>query len=246
MSTELLLLIEVVATFTTLLFINKFLGKEGLIGWIAIATILANVFTVKSALFSFGWGYTEGTVLFASVFLATDFLTERYGKEVANKGVLIGLISSLALIIFGQWQLFYSPAPWSIEMNEALSVVFGLSLRVTISSVVMYFIANRVDVWLYDKLKKKTKGKHMWLRNNVSTILCNCLENFFFMFGAFLFVEGYDVATIFEMAITTSVVEMLVGLLDTPFLYAGMSMVKSDPVKEVPEFVTEESEEILG
>ena len=86
----------------------------------------------------------------------------------------------------------------------------------------------------------------MWLRNNVSTILCNCLENFFFMFGAFLFVEGYDVATIFEMAITTSVVEMLVGLLDTPFLYAGMSMVKSEPVKEVPEFVPEESEEILG
>lgn len=231
MSTELLLLLEIVLTFSALLLVNKFLGKEGLIAWIAIASILANIFTVKSALLSIGWGYTEGTVMFASTFLATDFLSERYGRKEASKGVTIGLIASICLIIFSQYTLLYTPAPWAEDISLSLSAVFAVSLRITVSSVVMYFIANQADVFLYNFLKKKTNGKHMWLRNNVSTILCNCLENFLFMFGAFLGMEGYSPATILEMALTTSAVEAVIGLLDTPFLYLGVSSIKAERVQ---------------
>ena len=103
-----------------------------------------------------------------------------------------------------------------------------LLIRVSISSVIMYIIANLADVYLYSALKKKTQGKHMWLRNNVSTILCNCLENFLFMFGAFLFLPGYDVKTILIMALTTSAVEALIGFCDTPFLYLTRKVCKKD------------------
>ena len=85
------------------------------------------------------------------------------------------------------------------------------------SSMIMYFIANMADVYLFTRLKEKSDGKRLWLRNNVSTILCNCLENFGFI--ALAFAGIYDGKTILIIAASTSVVEFIVALLDTPFLY---------------------------
>ena len=215
MQNVILFVVELIVCFSALLLINKFLAKEGLIAWIAIASILANVTTAKTA-DVFGVTYTLGTILFASTFLATDILTERYGKEAAKKGVLVGMVGTLSLIGATQICLGYLPSAFDYA-HPAMEVLFSLNLRISISSIVMYFIANMADVYIYDALKKKMNNKHMWVRNNVSTILCNTIENFFFMFGAFLGI--YDVKTILVMALSTSAVEVLVGLCDTPFLY---------------------------
>ena len=214
-----LILVEVIVVFSTLIFVNKFLGKYGVISFVGVCTVLANIFTAKSMMLFGDISTTCGTVLFASTFLATDILTENYGKKFATKAIYVGFLSNLLLIITSQLNLYYSPAVWSFEVHDAEKVLFMMSLRVTISSMIMYFISNMVDVYLYDKLKEKTGSKYMWLRNNVCTILCNGLENFFFMYGAFLFVPGYSVTTIFTMALTTTIIEAVIGLMDTPFLY---------------------------
>ena len=75
-------------------------------------------------------------------------------------------------------------------------------------------------MYLYDRLKSRFNGKHMWIRNNLSTILCNCLENFLFMMLAFLGV--YDFKTVMIMALSTSVIEIIAGVFDTPFLYVAI------------------------
>lgn len=215
MPNEFLFFVELVVCFGSLLLINRFLNKEGLIAWIAIASILANILTTKN-IDAFGMTYTLGTIMFSSTFLATDILTERFGASSAKKGVIIGMVATISLIVFTQIGLLYAPS--SIDYIDAsLREVFTLSLRVSISSVIMYFIANMADVYIYNHLKNKMNNKHMWVRNNVSTILCNTIENFFFMFGAFLGV--FEVKDIIMMAVTTSLVEIIVGLLDTPFLY---------------------------
>ena len=67
------------------------------------------------------------------------------------------------------------------------------------------------------ELKIKTQSRMLWLRNNISTIICNCLENFLFMF--FAFVNIYDLNTIISMAIGTSIIEIIIAICDTPFLY---------------------------
>ena len=215
MANELLFFVELVVCFGTILLINKYLQKEGLIAWIAIASILANILTTKN-IDAFGMTYTLGTIMFASTFLSTDILTERYGAAAAKKGVIVGMVGTLSLIVFTQIGLLYAPS-FIDYIDPALHEVFSLSFRVSLSSVVMYFIANMVDVYLYEYLKEKMKGEKMWFRNNVSTIICNTIENFFFMFGAFLGV--FEVKDIIMMAVTTSLVEIVVGLLDTPFLY---------------------------
>lgn len=94
---------------------------------------------------------------------------------------------------------------------------FGWKVPIVIDKDGVIIIANMADVYLFSKLKEKSGGRLLWLRNNVSTILCNCLENFGFIWLAFVGI--YDTETILTIAISTSVIEAIVALCDTPFLY---------------------------
>jgi uncharacterized PurR-regulated membrane protein YhhQ (DUF165 family) len=68
----------------------------------------------------------------------------------------------------------------------------------------------------------------LWLRNNVSTIICNCLENYFFMFLAFYRnpVISMTIQEIFIVGSTTSLIEALIAVCDTPFLYLARKISK--------------------
>ena len=206
---------EVIAVFTGVLFAKKFFGKNGVIAWVAIATVLANIITAKNAML-FGLSTAIGTVMFASTFLATDILSECYDKKDAKKAVLIGLFADAVLIISTQIALLYTPSEFDYA-DGAMRTLFSLNLRISLASALMYFIANMADVYIFNKIKEKMNGKKLWLRNNVSTILCNCLENFGFIFLAFVGI--YDMKTILTIAVSTSIIELIVAILDTPFLY---------------------------
>ena len=212
---EVILIIEVVVVFSLVIMSHFFFRKEGVMAWVAVATILANIITAKNAEI-FGLSTAIGTVMFASTFLATDILSECYSKEDAKKAVYMGLFSNLVLICTTQIALRYTPSPIDYA-DEAMQVLFSLNLRISIASAAMYFISNMADVFLFNKLKDEMHGKALWLRNNVSTIVCNCLENFGFIALAFWGI--YDVKTIITIAFSTSVIELIVAVLDTPFLY---------------------------
>ena len=223
---ELLLFVEIVVVFSLLLLTKKFFGKNGLFIWIAIATVTAEIQVVKS-INIFGLSGTLGNVMFASNFLATDILNELYSKEDAKKGVYAGLWAVIIFIIFTQFMLLFKPN--NIDMaNESMKVLFGLVPRVSISSITMFFIANMADVYIYSKFKEKFKDKKLWLRNNISTILCNSLENFFFVF--FAFVGLYFFKDIMIIALSTTLIEVVIAICDTPFLY--MSKIKFFTCKE--------------
>jgi len=223
---ELVFVAELLIVFGLVLFVSKIFKKEGLIAWVGLASVLANVITAKNADI-FGLSTAIGTVMFASTFLATDILSELYGKKEAKKAIYFGLFSSVVLIIATQVALLYKPSDFDYA-DKSMRSLFGLNLRISISSIVMYFIANMADIYIFDKLKQKTNNKMLWLRNNVATIICNCLENFGFIF--FAFVGIYDMPTILTIALSTSIIELIAALVDTPFLYLA---VRKGKVKNV-------------
>lgn len=92
--------------------------------------------------------------------------------------------------------------------NDSMKVLFGLVPRVSISSITMFFIANMADVYIYSKFK----DKKLWLRNNISTILCNSIENFFFVF--FAFVGLYSFKDIMIIALSTTLIEVVIAICD--------------------------------
>lgn len=215
MSNELLFIVELIAVFCSLLLVKRFFGKNGLIAWVPVVAILANI-QVCESINLFGMSATLGNVLFASSFLATDILSECYGKDTSKKAVLAGIGFMVFFLVISQITLWFSPNEFDMA-HPALEGLFTLSMRTTAASLTMYAIANLADVWLFHKLKDLFKDKKLWLRNNIATITCNCLENFGFVFLAFYGIM--EVPELLSIAITTCVIETIIALLDTPFLY---------------------------
>jgi len=225
----LILFIEIVVVFGVLLLSKKLFGKVGVISWVGIATVLANIITAKNVDIG-GLSVAIGTVLFASTFLATDILSECYSKKDAKKAVYIGLFSNIILIVSTQIALWYIPSKFDYA-QEAMKTLFSLNLRISIASAVMYFISNIADIFIFNKIKDKMNGRHLWIRNNVSTIICNCIENFFFIGLAFWGI--YDFKTILIIAGSTSVIETVVAILDTPFLYMARKIKHGDEIEQL-------------
>ena len=105
---ELLFFLEIVLTFGCVVAAKKIFGKAGLIAWIAIAMILANLTVVKTVNL-FGIDATLGNIMFASTFLAGDMLNENYGRQAAHKGILVGLGGVLVFMVCTQISLLYTP-----------------------------------------------------------------------------------------------------------------------------------------
>ena len=222
MLNSLLIFGEIILAFTGVILSFKFFKKEGVFAWVCVATVLANIITAKTARI-FGMDVAIGTVLFSTVYLATDIISEVYGKKESKKAVKMGLCANIVFILASQIALIYVPSEFDYA-HSFMKDLFGLNLRISIASAVMYYISNLADVYLFDKLKQATNGKHLWLRNNVSTVLCNCLENFFFIFLAFY--GNYDLKTFCSIALCTSAVELICALCDTPFLYLAKKISK--------------------
>ena len=206
--------IQTVIIFSLVVFTEKLFKREGLYVWLSIAIILANI-TVCKMIDIFHYTTSLGNVLFASIFLATDIMSEKYSEKDAKKGVYISVFSGIIFIIVTQLTLLFIPSSEDV-VHDAMKVLFTISIRTMFASMFMFFISNMLDIKLYNYLKKKIPEK-MWLRHNISTILCNCIENYFF--NTLAFIGIFPMSVIISIATTTTVIEIVIALCDTPFLY---------------------------
>lgn len=211
--------VNIIVTFSLVVLIEKLFKKEGLYVWLSIATILANL-TVCKMIGIFQYTTSLGNVLFASTFLATDIMSEKYSKKDAEKGVYLSIFSGIVFIIITQLTLKFIPSSDDV-VNDAMKTLFSISIRTIAASMFMFFISNMADVYLYNKLKQKYPNK-LWLRNNISTILCNCIENYFF--NTLAFIGIFPISVIISIATTTTIIEIVIALCDTPFLYISKKL----------------------
>lgn len=212
-------IISIIATFSIVVCMEKMFKKEGLYVWISIATITANILVCKS-IDILGLTASLGNVMFASIFLATDILSEKYDVKDSRKAVMLAIASQIIFILATTLAVSYIPSETDLS-NESMKTLFSINARVSISSIVMFGASNMLDIYLFEKIKKKFP-KQLWLRNNISTIISNCLENYFFVF--FAFVGIYDYSTILSIATTTSILEIIIAICDTPFMYIAKKL----------------------
>lgn len=218
---ELLLVLSLLISFGATILFLKLFGKSGLFAWIGICAVFANV-EVLILVHAFGMDQTLGNTLFASSFLATDILSELYGKKDANKGVLVGIITTVLFILLSTMWINYVPAEgdWAMPFVKQL---FANTPRVLIASLIAYAVSEAFDVWLYHKwwtLTEKrfgNKDKYLWFRNNFSTLFSQLVNIVIFNFGAFLGI--YSLSQLFSITIACYVIYIVTSLLDTPFIY---------------------------
>lgn len=211
--------ISLLITFGLVVLIEKLFKKEGLFVWIGISTIIANILVCKS-IDVLGFTTNLGNIMFASNFLATDIMCEKYSFKDSKKAIILGVISQVIFVIMTQMALAYIPSSEDLS-NESMKSLFSINLRVSIASIAMYFLSNMADIYLFEKIRKKFP-KQLWLRNNVATIVTNCLENY--LFSIFAFIGIFGIGTIFEIATLASIIEMIIAIADTPFLYLSKKL----------------------
>lgn len=223
---ELLLIISLPLIYGSVLAAYKFFGKTGLFAWTVFATITANL-EVLLLVDAFGIEQTLGNVLFASTFLVTDILSEKYGKKDAQLAVDLGVATSVGFIVLSRLWLCYTPAvnDWAMP---SFQTIFTNTPRVMLASVLVFAIVQRFDVWLYHKWWDYSKRKFgdskrfLWLRNNGSTMVSQLLNTVLYTFGAF---GGlYELPTLISICISSYAVFFVTSLADTPFVYWARTM----------------------
>lgn len=200
---------------TMVLVVFRFFGKSGLFALIVFNLILCNIQVLKT-IELFGLTTTLGNILYASVFFSTDLLGEHYGREEAKKAMLLGFCSLVLAVAYMQIALLFAPAETDFAQPH-LQVVFGALPRVVLASMAAYLISQWHDIWAFHFWKTRTKGRHLWLRNNASTLVSQLLDSA--VFCAIAFLGLFPMAVWLQILISTYLIKMLVAVLDTPFIY---------------------------
>ncbi len=204
-----------IGAFTALVLAEKFFKKEGVMAWMVLATVLANIFLQKSIMVG-EINATLGNILFASNFLATDILTEKYGVKESKRALRLSFFALIFFIAATQLALLFIPSAEDVA-QPAMQTLFTIGARIAVSSLICYYASNLLDIWLFNKIKTKTGDKKLWLRNNVATIISNCIENFALYFLAFGGIM--EPGVLLQMGASASVIEIILAICDTPFLY---------------------------
>ncbi len=212
--------ILLIVNFGGILLAFKIFKKTGLYVWIAISIIIANIQVIKT-IELLGVITTLGNIIYATTFLATDILSEIYGKKEARKGVYIGIFSMIMTTIIIQISLMFKPDPSDFSQG-ALETIFTILPRITIASITAYVISQLHDVWAYNFWKKR--NPHIWVRNNLSTMVSQLIDSLVFVTIAFWGV--FELSVFIQIAITTYVLKWVVAALDTPFIYIAKKMNK--------------------
>ncbi len=221
MSNEMLLVLNLILLYTTVLLCYKFLGANGLIYWTIFATITANI-EVLILVNAFGLSQTLGNVMFATTFVVTDILSEVEGKEKANEAVKMGIISSIAFIIISQFWLLFTPnsQDWAFP---SMKIVFSATPRIMFAGLIVYVIVQKLDIYLYHKWWSHTEKKFgnkrsgLWIRNNASTLISQLANSVLFTFIAFA--GTFDFKTLVSICLTTYIIYVATSILDTPIVY---------------------------
>jgi len=218
---EFLLIASLIVEFGAVLIAYRFFGKAGLYAMTAFCTLAANI-EVMILIDGFGLEQTLGNVLFACSFAITDILSENEGKAAANKAVNLGIFVSVLFIIVSQSWLLYIPAEGDFVM-PAIKSVFSNTPRVMLSSLLVYAVTQKIDVWLYHfwwELTTEKFGdshKFLWLRNNGSTLISQLLNTVLFNFGAFYGV--YELPVLISICAAGYAIYIVTTLCDTPVVY---------------------------
>lgn len=190
-----------------------YLGKYYLYGFVAAAIVLMNIFVVKG-MYVFGIATAGGNALYASVFLATDMLNEYYGKKEAQQAVWLGFFASIFFLVMSQLILKMVPADYDIA-QDAMETLFGFLPRVVGGSLIAYLVSQSLDVYLYQRIKKLTGEKMLWLRNNGSTAVSQLVDTILFTLMVFWGVYP----NLWQFILFAYIIKLAVAIMDTPFIY---------------------------
>ncbi len=178
-----------------------------------------------------------GVLAYPFTFLATDLISELFGRKKAQLVVWVGFFMNffmLFLMSVGHWFPNTGGVSGGIQLFEG---VYEFMVGNTIASMIAYLTAQTVDVRLFHFWKNLTGGKHLWLRNNASTMFSQLVDSTAIL--SILYLAGNlgdnvnSVATLIILIVNSYLFKFFFALFDTPLFYLGVRFLKhydEDPI----------------
>ena len=160
---------------------------------------------------------SAGILPYPITFLITDILSEIYGRKMTNRVVLSGFFASIIVLFFLWLGSQPSALATSPVSDNTYDTVFRNAWRVMAASMTAYLSAQFLDVRLFHFWKKLTNGKHLWLRNNASTVGSQLVDTILVV--SVLFVGVWSTGDIFRAIIDGWLFKILCAFIDTPIFY---------------------------
>ena len=205
----------------------RFFGKNGLIIFIVLSVIAANIQVNKGVEYNI-FGYhtiaTMGNVMFSGIFMASDLINEKYNRSEARKAILLSLFFGLAFMFL----MFIATLIPSVAdeqylaISNALDVFFSLNggaIKALLIGNFVYLISQLLDVFIYARIKNKFAGfKWLWLRNTGSILLSQIVDTTMITYGlAFAGIIPWEYTL--EIAISTLLIKYIIAFINLPLFY---------------------------
>jgi uncharacterized integral membrane protein (TIGR00697 family) len=196
---------------------------------------------------------TAGAVIWPVVFITTDIINEYFGKKGVRKISFItaGLIAYVFIVISLVTKL--PPAAFWLEVNAvgangkpfnidyAFNTIFRQGLGIIIGSLVAFLIGQLLDVYVFQKLRKITGPKMIWLRATGSTLVSQFIDSFVVLGIAFYVFGNWSIQQIIAVGIINYIYKFSVAILLTPLLYVGHGLIDRYLGKTFAERLTTEA-----
>ena len=175
-----------------------------------------------------------GILPYPITFLVTDLVCEIYGKERANLLVRCGFVASLFTL--GILAVASATSAMSISPvdNDTFERVFSKANNAIFASMAAYLVAQFIDIRLFHFWKKITRGKHLWLRNNASTVFSQFVDTTLVVTLLFWNDPNTSWDAMKAMILSGFLFKVIVALCDTPLLYIAVAWLKPRLIQDPP------------
>ncbi|MEO9967688.1 MAG: queuosine precursor transporter [Reichenbachiella sp.] len=210
-------------------------------------------------LYVLDFNLTAGVILWPVVFITTDIINEYFGKAGVRKisFLTVGLISFAFIVIYiisnlppaDFWVGIYSqdPAGNPFDINYAFRAIFRQGLGIIVGSLVAFLIGQFLDVFIFQRLRRWTGPKMIWLRATGSTLISQLIDSFVVLFIAFYLLAPDQAQWPFSQVLAVGsinyIYKFVVAIVLTPLIYLGHHLIDRYLGKENAELLTQEAAE---
>lgn len=161
-----------------------------------------------------------GILPYPITFLVTDLISEIYGRRRADRVVMAGLFASVFVLGVVSLADMVPATDWSPVTDSEFKKVFGLTSVSVGASMAAYLAAQFIDIRLYHFWKRVTKGRHLWIRNNFSTMTSQLVDTALVV-GLLCSVGAIDWDRFTSLVAAGWLFKVIVAAFDAPFMYLG-------------------------
>ena len=113
-----------------------------------------------------------------------------------------------------------------LATNDAYNLVFGQAQAVIVGSIIAFLVSQLLDAYLFDRIKRKTGNRFIWLRSTGSTLISQLIDSYIVLYIGFVLPGAMSVSTYMEVDPTNYLLKLVIAVLLTPLVYLGHWLVR--------------------